>query len=66
MEVSLDEETELLVELSLLWLSLPLVSIHNIPLLLDLVVLVVDTDVSVLSISGALNLNDLASLVDNI
>jgi hypothetical protein len=35
-EVSFDIESELLVEFSFLWFSLPFVNIDNVPLLIDL------------------------------
>jgi hypothetical protein len=65
MEWSFDVETELFIQLSLLWLSLPLINIHNVPLLMDAIVFVVDSNVPVLLIDIALNLNNLSSFVNN-
>jgi len=65
MERSLNIETEVLVEFSLLWLLWVLVSIDNVPLLVDLSVFVVNNNVSVFSINIALNIEDLAFFVDN-
>jgi len=64
-ERSLNIETEVLVEFTLLWLLWVLVSIDNVPLLVDLSVFVVNNNVSVFSINIALNIKDLAFLVDN-
>ena len=47
-EVSLDIESESVTELSLSWLTLPFISIDNVPLLVDLSVFVMNNDVSVL------------------
>jgi len=64
-EISLNIKAELLVKFSLSWFSLPFISIDNIPLLVDSIVLRVDTDVSVFLINIALNFKDLAFLIDN-
>jgi hypothetical protein len=47
-EVSLDIESESVTELSLSWLTLPFISIDNVPLLVDLSMFVMNDDVSVL------------------
>jgi hypothetical protein len=54
-EISFNIETESLVELSLGRFSLPLVNIHDIPLLMDLVVSTVNSNVSVLLVDLANN-----------
>ena len=47
-EVSFNVETEVFVHLSLGWFSLPFINVDNVPLLVDLSVLLVNNDVSVL------------------
>jgi hypothetical protein len=64
-EWSFNVKSELLVELSFLWFSLPFVNIHDIPLLMDSIVLFVNTNVSVLSINIANNFDSLALFVYN-
>jgi hypothetical protein len=64
-EISFDIEAELFIEFSLLWLSLPFVNIHDIPLLVDAIVICMDTNISVFSINIALNFKNLTFLVDN-
>jgi hypothetical protein len=66
MEVSLNVKTELLVELSLSWFSLPFISVDNIPWLVESVVLVLDFNVSVFSINIALDMKDLAFLIAHV
>jgi len=65
-EVSLNNQTEFLIELSLSGFSLPLISIDNVPLLVDTVVLVLNFDVSVFSINIALDMHYLSFLIGNI
>jgi len=65
-EVSLNNQTEFLIELSLSGFSLPLVSIDNVPLLVDTVVLVLNFDVSVFSINIALDMHYLSFFIGNI
>ena len=65
MEISFDVETILLVEFSLSWFTLPLISIDDVPLLVDLVSLSIDTNVSVLLVNVSLDFQDLSFLVDN-
>jgi len=55
MEISLNIESELFIEFSFLWFTLPLIDVHDIPLLVDLAVSWVDHDVSVLSIDSTLD-----------
>jgi hypothetical protein len=55
MEISLNIETEVFIELTLSWFSLPLINIDNIPLLVDLITLVLDFNVSVFLISVAVD-----------
>jgi hypothetical protein len=52
MEISLNIEAELFIELALSWLSLPLISIDDVPLLVDLVVLVIDHNVCIFGINS--------------
>jgi hypothetical protein len=46
-EVSLNIKTEVLIEFSLSWFTLPFISIDDVPLLVDLTVLSMDDNVSV-------------------
>jgi hypothetical protein len=64
-EVFLDNESELFVHFSFAWFSLPLISIDNIPLLVDSIALSVDSNVSVFLVDVTLNLEYLALLVYN-
>jgi hypothetical protein len=65
-EVSLNVKTELLVELSLSWFSLPFINVDNIPLLVESVVLVLDFDVSVFSINISLDMEYLYFFVAHV
>jgi len=65
MEISFNIKTEFLIELTLLRFTLPFVNVHDVPLLVDSILLSVDSNVSVLLIDIALNLKDLSSLIDN-
>jgi len=47
-EISFNIKTESFIELSLGWLSFPFINVNNIPLLMDLIVLLIDSNVSVL------------------
>jgi hypothetical protein len=51
MEFSLNIETEVFVKFSLLWLFWIFIGIDDVPLLVDLSMLVVNNDVSVFSIN---------------
>jgi len=64
MEVSLNIQTEVLIEISLLEF-LPFINIDDVPLLVDLTMLSMSDDVSVLVIKSTLNIQDLSFLVDN-
>jgi hypothetical protein len=55
-EWSFDIETEFFVELTLSWLSFPLVSVDNVPLLIESSMLFVDHDVSVFSVNVTLDI----------
>ena len=55
-EVSFDIKTKSFVELSFLWFALPLINVHNIPLLVDLSVGTVNSDVLVFSVNSSLDL----------
>jgi hypothetical protein len=65
-EVSLNKESESFVELSLGWLSLPFINIHDVPLLVDLLLVVVNNNVSVLRIGCTLHFNNFTMLVHNV
>ena len=65
MEISLNVETEVFVELSLGWFSLPLIMIDNIELLINLSMFFPDNEVSVFFINSSVNINNLSSLVLN-
>jgi hypothetical protein len=54
-EVSFDVKSELFVEFTLSWLTLPFINVYNIPLLVDSVVLILDLDVSVFGINITLD-----------
>jgi hypothetical protein len=62
-EISLNNQTEVFVELTLGWILWILVSIDKIPLLVESTMLVPHNDVSVLIISIAMNIHDLSSFV---
>jgi hypothetical protein len=64
-EWSFDVETELFIQFSLSWFSLPFISIDDVPLLVDSSVLLEEDDVSVLGILSTLNIHYLSFLVDN-
>jgi len=66
MEISFNIESELFIELTLLWFTLPFVNVHDVPLLSDLTIFVLDFNISILTINVALNLNYLSSLVGDI
>ena len=61
-EVSLDVKTELLIEFTLNWLTLPLVNIHNIPLLIDLTMGLMNNDVLLFSVNSTLDIKYLSVL----
>jgi hypothetical protein len=64
-EISLNIESKSIIELALGWFTLPFISIDNVELLIDGILLSVDTNVSVFLIDSTLNFNDLSFLVDN-
>jgi hypothetical protein len=63
MEWSFNIETEVFVEFSLNWISLPLIGIDDIELLIDLSVFLVGNDISVFRILSTLNIEDLTLLI---
>jgi hypothetical protein len=63
-EISFDIKTILFIELTLLRLTLPFISIDKVPLLVEFSVLVPDEDVSLFSINVALDIHNLSFLVD--
>lgn len=64
-EISFNIQSEIFIELSLLWWSLPVASVDDIPLLVESAMLVVDHDILVLSILASLNIEDLSFIIDN-
>jgi hypothetical protein len=64
-EISFDIETEFIVEFSFSWFSLPFISIDDVPLLVDISILIGYLNVSVFRIEISLNFDNLSSLVDN-
>ena len=64
-EVSLNEKTEVFVKFSLNWFSWILVNIDDVPLLVNLSVLVPHNDVSVFSVKTTMDIDDLTLLIDN-
>jgi hypothetical protein len=65
-EISLNIQTEFFVELSLLWFIFHVISIDNIPLLVQSSVFVPDNDVSVLLIFVSMDIHNLSFLVDEV
>jgi hypothetical protein len=65
MEISLNVKTESLVELSLGRLSLPFVSVHDIPLLMNFITLSVNSNVFVFTVKFSNNFDNLSFLVDD-
>ena len=63
-EISFNVEAKSFVHLSLGWFTFPLIGIDEIPLLIDLILLSVHTNVSVLLINSTLNFQDLSFLID--
>jgi hypothetical protein len=63
-EISLNIETESLVELSLGWLSLPFINVDDIPLLMNLIIPLANNDVSVFRINTTLNFQNLSFIID--
>jgi hypothetical protein len=64
-EWSFNIETELFVEFSLSWFSLPFINIDDIPLLIDSSMSVVNNDVSIFSIYISLDVKYLSFIVPN-
>jgi hypothetical protein len=64
-EVSFNIESKSVIELSLGWLTLPLINIDDIKLLIYGILLSIHTNVSIFCINSSLNFNDLSFLVDN-
>jgi hypothetical protein len=64
-EVSFNIESELLVQFTLSWFSLPFISIDDIPLLVNLSILWSGFNISVFSIDISLDMNDLTFLIYN-
>jgi hypothetical protein len=62
-EISFYEKSEPIVELSLSWFSLILVSIDDIPLLVDLAVFVPNNEVSVFLVNSSRNIDNLSFLI---
>jgi hypothetical protein len=66
MEISLNIEAESLVEFALSWISLPLISIDDIPLLRNMVVSLTGIDVLLLLINRLVDVHDLSFLVGKV
>jgi hypothetical protein len=64
-EVSLNKQTEVSIKFTFDWLIWVLISIDDLPLLVDLSMFVVDLNVLVLIIESSSNIHDLSSLVHN-
>jgi hypothetical protein len=64
-EVSFNIESEISVEFTFDWLIWVLISIDNLPLLVDLSMLVVDLDILVLIIESTSNIHHLSFLIHN-
>jgi hypothetical protein len=64
-EISLNIETESLIKLTLSRLSFPFIYINNIPLLMDLVILLIDSNVSVFLIDSTLYFNNFTFVVND-
>jgi hypothetical protein len=64
-EWSFNIETEVFVELTLLWLFWVFISVDNIPLLVDLSMFGVNNNVSVFSINSTLNIEDLSFIIND-
>jgi hypothetical protein len=65
-EISFNIESELLVELTLGWLIWILISIDDLPSLVDFTMLVMHNDVSVFSINATLNIKHFSFFVGEI
>jgi hypothetical protein len=65
-EWSFNVKSEVFVELSLSWFTLPLVNIEDIKLLVDLSMSVVSNDVSVFIINSTLDIEDLTLFIGNL
>jgi hypothetical protein len=65
-EISFNIHTEVFVEFTLGWFLWHLVSIDEIPLLVESLVLFPDNDILVLSILSLINIHDLSSFINKI
>jgi Zn-dependent M16 (insulinase) family peptidase len=65
-EISFDVKSKSFIELSFSWLTLPFININDVPLLEDLILVLVDTNVSVFLINSSLNFENLSFLVHNL
>jgi len=65
-EWSLNIQTEVFIEFTLLWLSWHSISIYDIPLLVETVMSVPHEDISVLTVMVALEIHNLSFFVDNV
>jgi hypothetical protein len=65
-EVSLNIESESLIELSFLWFTFPFINIDNVPLLVNFIVRTIDCNVSVFSINSSLDFQCLSFLVHDL
>jgi len=65
-EWSFNNEAPFWTHFTLLWFRFLFINIHDVPLLIETIVLVPDNDLSVLVIMTTMNIEDLALLVDDI
>jgi hypothetical protein len=65
MEWSFNVEAILLIELSFSWFTLPLISVDNVPLLVDLSIFWSSFNVSVFGVDVTCNMDYLSFLIDN-
>jgi hypothetical protein len=66
MEISFNIETESLVEFTLSWISLPLVSIDDVPLLRNVVLFLRSIDILLLLIKILVYVHDLSMIVGKV
>jgi hypothetical protein len=64
-EWSFNIETEVFIEFTLLWLLWILISIDDVPLLVNLSMLLVDHNILVFSIDSSLDIKDLVVVIDD-
>ena len=65
-EMSFYIQAEVFVEFTFLWLFLVLINIDDIPFLVDLIIFLVDDDVSVLTVNSSLDIDSITLLIDDV